>query len=167
MDSSPTVQNDHVLETFRICREETKFESGVLQSRLMTFITSQSFLVSAYAVSMNNADHSWGAIYRVAFPIILSVTGLLLAIQAYPGISGACRIVKQWHIKQNDLLEANPELDDYLILHRKGMAKVYGRTLWFAQTSPWLFAIVWVLLGGLTWCLHTNDAWLKGMRFGV
>lgn len=165
MDESSGSQNNHILDTFRICREEIKFESGVLTSRLMTYITSQSFLVSAYAVSMNNLQPYWGGTYRLAFPFILSATGLLLSVQAYPGIAGACRIVKQWHIKQNDLLEAHPELNDYLILHRKGMAQVYGRSLWFAQSSPWLFGLVWLLLGTLAWWLHGNDGWQPGMRF--
>ncbi len=120
----------------------------------MTYITSQSFLVSAYAVAMNSGDFKWGVTYRLAFPLILCCAGTLLSIQAFPGISGACHIIERWHIKQNDLLEANPQLEDYNILHRKDMAKVYGRSLWFSLASPWLFATVWILLAALAIWLH-------------
>jgi hypothetical protein len=134
--------------SFQVCRDELKHEYGVLASRLTAYITSQAFLVSAFAVAMNNSDPAWGSRYRLLFPLLLSIMGVVLSVRANPGIKGVCQIIERWHIRQSELLAvATDELDDWEVLRQPTVATVNERNLWFAQTSPWIFGASWTLMG--------------------
>jgi hypothetical protein len=134
-------------ESFKICREELNHEYGVLSSRLTSYITSQSFLVSAFAVAMNNVGSHWTHEYRLYFPVLLVFVGVSLSARAHPGIKGVCQIIHNWHVRQNKLFETSDELDDWEILRHEQVASVNERNLWFAQTSSWIFGIAWILMG--------------------
>jgi hypothetical protein len=118
-------------EIYRMCREEGKHEFDILAGRLNTFMTSQAFLVSAYAVSMNNTNESWGHAYKMTFPTLLSLMGLILSARAVPGIIAACGMIHHWHNRQDGLLASD-------------------RDIWFAQTSPYIFGVAWVVFGCLS-----------------
>ncbi len=136
-------------ETYKMCREEGKHEFDILAGRLNTFITSQSFLVSAYAVSMNNSEAHWGHLYRLIFPTLLSVMGLILSVRALPGISAAVLMIRHWHRRQDGLLEADEELQKYYALQPQEQTLIHARDIWFAQTSPYIFGVAWILFGAL------------------
>jgi hypothetical protein len=136
-------------ETYRMCREEGKHEFDILAGRLNTFITSQAFLVSAYAVSMNNSNPDWGHIFRLTFPSFLSLMGLVLSLRALPGILAACQMIRHWHHRQDGLLEADPALQAYYGLQPREQTRIHGRDIWFAQTSPYIFGVAWIVFGGL------------------
>jgi len=135
------------LETYKMCREEGKHEFDILAGRLNTFITSQAFLVSAYAVAMNNANLQWGRQYRLVFPTLLSIMGLILAVRALPGIFAAVKMIRHWHNRQDGLLEDDIELQKYYALQPREQTLIHARDIWFAQTSPYIFGIAWILFG--------------------
>jgi hypothetical protein len=137
-------------EIYRMCREEGKHEFDILAGRLNTFMTSQAFLVSAYAVSMNNTNESWGHAYKMTFPTLLSLMGLILSARAVPGIIAACGMIHHWHNRQDGLLASDGELQKYYALQPKEQAHIHARDIWFAQTSPYIFGVAWVVFGCLS-----------------
>jgi hypothetical protein len=134
---------------FRTCRDEIKHEYGVLANRLNSYITSQAFLVSGYAISMGNMNPTWGNQYRLLFPLLLSVLGVVLTIRAHPGIAGVCQVIQHWHVKQKDLFKTGAKLDDYSVLKHDSVKKIHDSNLLFAQTSTWIFGSAWILMAGL------------------
>lgn len=135
-------------QSFLTCREELKHEYGVLASRLTAYITSQAFMVSAFAVSMNNGGYPWSRDYRLWFPGLLALMGVVLSVRAYPGIRGVCQIIERWHIQQKRLLdEPSDTLEDWVVLRQPTVATVNERNLWFAKTSCWIFGVAWALMG--------------------
>lgn len=125
-------------------------EQTVLSSRLNSYIVSQSFLIAAYATSMNNWGPPNGHLYRMAFPIVLSILGFLLSLRAQPGIKDACLIIHRWHEQQDAILAAHPELDDYQVLRRNAEERKRVRDQWFAQTAAFIIAPAWVIFAGIS-----------------
>lgn len=137
------------LDIYKMCRQEGKNEFDVLAGRLNTFIVSQSFLVSAYAVSMNNTGMSWSHIYRMTFPVLLSSVGLILSARALPGIVSAAHMIQHWHERQDALLAKDPALQEYYGLEPHQQTTAHAKDVLFAQTSPYIFGIAWIVFGCL------------------
>jgi hypothetical protein len=134
----------------KICRDEVMHEYNVLANRLTSFITSQSFLVSAYAVSMNNVNPSWGDSYRLVFPLLLSAVGIVLSVRANPGITGVCDVINKWHERQEAIFLESPHLEEYAVLQRPTTRDYHQRSLLFAEASAWIFIVTWLALGRLS-----------------
>jgi len=153
MDAKPQ-EEARILESFKVCRSELQHEYNVLANRLNSYITSQAFLVSGYAISMGNMVPGAGATFRLLFPLMLSLVGILLSIRAHPGISGACGVIGHWHAKEAKLFDKNCGLGDYDVLRKDDVRAIHDRNLLFAQTSPWIFGIAWLLMAVLAIYLH-------------
>lgn len=148
------------LEKLKFYRSEVKHEFELLSSRLNSYILSQSFLVTAFAISMGNPG--WGGTFRLTFPLILSTLGLATSVRTYPGIYGACKVISLWHVKQRMLLE-EPGMKEFYIERplepsklpgSEQVDKIHERSLSFAKLAPWLFGINWIILAALTLYLH-------------
>lgn len=98
----------HKLDLLNYYRREDTQEWTLLTNRVNSYITSQSFLITAFAASMANPDLR----FRLCFPVILSAIGMIASVRAYPGIEGACKIIQLWHDKKSKLLE-DPSLSDF------------------------------------------------------
>lgn len=157
-DSNPLPDLDsHWVQAFRLIREEVKHEQSVLANRLSSYIVSQSFLISAYAVGMNHQSDVWGISFRFYFTIILCAVGFLLSLRAQPGILDASDIIRRWHEKQDQLLSEHSELEVYEALRNKEMNEVRRRDQMFAQASAYIFAAAWVLLAVLAVLLYVRN----------
>ena len=146
----PPDTNSPWVQAFRLIRDEVKHEQGVLSGRLSSYITSQSFLISAYAVGNNHQADLWGFSFRFYVTITLSVVGFLLSARAVPGIKDASDIIARWHEQQDQLLANNTELGIYQTLRREEMRGIRRRDQWFAQASAYIFMAAWIILAGLS-----------------
>ena len=154
MSDQVSIDESKILESFRVCRAEVHHEYDVLSSRLNSYMTSQAFLVSGYAISMGNVVQNTGREFRFIFPLILSAVALLLSFRAQPGITGACKVIAEWHLKQEKLFLSGTVLDDYSVLRRVDITESHEKNLWFAQTAPWIFGSAWILMAILAVYLH-------------
>jgi hypothetical protein len=59
------------LEEIKFLREEIKFEHKQIADRLSPFVTAQSFVTTAFAVSAQNADHSYSRFVWYAYKIVV------------------------------------------------------------------------------------------------
>src|SRR3546814_545556 len=62
-------------------RSEIHFESSLLAERTSAYLSSQSFLMIAFASSMANSNPEWGELFRLVVPAILSALGLITSLQ--------------------------------------------------------------------------------------
>jgi hypothetical protein len=146
--------DERIQSAFRVCRDELHSEYNILSGRLNSFITSQSFLVSGYAISMGNMVAKYGAKFSLYFSLLLSVMAIVLSLRAHPGIKGSCEAISRWHNREADLFQLGHGLEDYAVLNRDGLRSIRDKNLLFAQTSAWIFGIAWFLMALLSIYLH-------------
>lgn len=170
------------MEKLQYYRQENRHEWNLLSNRVSSYITSQSFLVTAYAVSMGNQNPKWGNWFTLIFSLIVSIIGVATSLRARPGINGAVKILKLWHKKQDRLFFQNPDeaerdrkcaSEDLSMIdfndgrpmiipkHSKEEAnkvesidEIHNTSLQFATAAPWLFGISWLCFAALTIGLH-------------
>lgn len=130
---------DPVFEYEKI-REEIRAEYGLITSRLTWFVTSQSFLVSAFAISQANG-FVW---FHWFSTLLLPAVGLLIALLVLPSLIGACKTIDLWHQKQALFFTHHPEFCAALALNRKPWIERQGLLL--PQIMPFVFVIFWLVI---------------------
>ena len=146
---------DSPKERLNFYRAEIHFESTLLASRTSGYLSSQSFLIIAFASSMANTNPEWGALFRLVVPAVLAILGLITSLHAIPGIRASYDIIERWHHKQGELLQTEgqvgllPNGDSALFGEGNSPAggERYKRTLMFSLRTPIIFGSVWALLG--------------------
>lgn len=146
---------DSPKERLNFYRAEIHFESTLLASRTSGYLSSQSFLIIAFASSMANTNPEWGALFRLVVPAVLAILGLITSLHAIPGIRASYDIIERWHHKQGELLQTEgqvgllPNRDSALFGEGDSPAggERYKRTLMFSLRTPIIFGSVWALLG--------------------
>ena len=140
-------------------REEIRFESGMLSSRLNAFIASQSFLVIGYSGSMSASIGRWHNAFSLVFPPSLALLGLALALYAWPGIEAAHRVIGEWHAKQDELLARNAALARYSLPEPAGASaeERLRRGTMFAKHAPKVFAAAWLCFGAMPIVFYLRD----------
>lgn len=146
---------DSPKERLNFYRAEIHFESTLLASRTSGYLSSQSFLIIAFASFMANTNPEWGALFRLVVPAVLAILGLITSLHAIPGIRASYDIIERWHHKQGELLQTEgqvgllPNRDSALFGEGNSPAggERYKRTLMFSLRTPIIFGSVWALLG--------------------
>src|SRR5256885_16413110 len=87
-------------------REEIRAEHSLIANRLTWYVTSQSFLVTAFAIS-RGAGFIW---FHWFSTLLLPLIGLISSALIFPSILGACETIKLWHHKQGELFQHHPDL---------------------------------------------------------
>ncbi|MFP2930646.1 hypothetical protein ACLESO_36700 [Pyxidicoccus sp. 3LG] len=153
------------LDLLQFYRSEIKFESDMLSSRLNAFISSQAFLVIAYAGSLGALARDWGNPLILVLPPSLALLGLVLALHAGPGIRAAHAVIQEWHLRQRELLSRAEDLEDY----RRALSPTpedrgpgaavrdrFKQGTVFAKHAPWIFALAWCHFGALPIVLYVS-----------
>jgi hypothetical protein len=158
MSSSSTVSE---LDMLKFYRTEVRFESELLAARLNALLSSQSFLVIAYAASMSASEGHWDAIFTVLLPPCLALLGLVLAMSARPGIHAAQAVIDNWSKKENQLHLRCPELAQYsrasTALERQEMSRRGNEGVLFAKRAPLVFVLAWCIFSILPFYLHFHS----------
>jgi len=135
---------ENAAESFRVCREEIQHEYSILSNRLSSYITSQSFLVTGYAISLGASISGLRNDLRLVFSASLCLLGIALSVRAMPGIAGASRVIELWHGRQSELL-ASQALPGYQVMLGEEYRQIQKRSLDFSKASVWLFGCGWVV----------------------
>jgi hypothetical protein len=144
------------LDKLKFYRSEIQHEFSLLSARISAYITSQSFLVIGFATSMGNMNPRWGSLFRLVFPLAVTVLGLATSLLVWPGIQGACATIDLWHEKQQRLLDGDARLDDFRVERPLGPSRrghpvdlIHERSLIFARWAPVAFTGAWSVFGAL------------------
>lgn len=150
---------DNDADLLKFYRSEIHFQSTLLSGRLNAFISSQSFLVIAYASAASGLIGKWQQLFTFLFPPVIALLGLVLALQAWPGIKAAYDVIEQWRKRQDALLAASPDLRRYdLYADARGpdgplpnvARRHFHQGALFARHAPWVFAVAWCYFGALS-----------------
>ena len=149
------------LDKLKFCRAEIRDEYSLMSGRVSTLISSQSFLIIAYASALNNQIAPWAAQYRLVFPLLLSTLGVVISLQSWWSIRAAMDTISLWHGGQNALVARDPRLEEYRV-HRLEVKRRNGelvditheRSMVFARWMPLTFGVSWIALGALALLLH-------------
>ena len=148
-------------ERLNFYRSEIHFETSILSNRTNAYLGAQSFLVIAYASSMNNVNPAWGDLFTLVVPMLLCILGLVSSLHAWPGIKAAYQIIDHWYFKQTYLLKSEPLMgraydESPLFTEHESTEGGYRKALKFSMRTPWIFSAFWVLLGAFS--LYVNLA---------
>lgn len=118
-------------------REEIRAEHALIANRLTWYVTSQSFLVSAFAISSGSAFtwHHWFS------TLLLPLIALTTSVTIYPSILGARKTIHLWHEKQRGFFARHPEFSAAFELKRASWIESQG--MLFPAVVPLLFAAFW------------------------
>src|SRR5688500_11251303 len=153
--------SDRDVELLNHFRAEIRFENGLASDRQATLISSQSFLVIAYAASMASLRDNWGDTLTLLLPPFLALLGLLLSLTAWPGIRASQGVLERWRAKENELLQAQPALAKRtLASDEDGRADLLRRryeSALFAKRAPLIFIAAWCWFLALPIFLYVTD----------
>jgi hypothetical protein len=143
-------------ELFEYVRSESKHEHSLLTGRVTWYITCQSFLLTAYAVSYaNNKGPNWFS------NLLLPFLAIVITIPAFSMIYGATATIEMWSELRVELLKKHDELTAILISrwHPNRLSKdsIHFRALWFPKFIPFLFATVWLVIAFFSY----QSPWVK------
>ena len=125
---------------YQMIRQEIRAEHALIANRLTWYVTSQSFLVTAFAISRGNG-FIW---FRWFSTILLPAVGFVASVVIFPSIVGACKTIRLWHQKQRELFQRHSEFDAAFGLQRAPW--IERRGLLFPKLMPVLFAVLWVVI---------------------
>ena len=146
-----TSELDHI-------RAEIRAEIELLNSRLNALISSQSFLVIAYGASLGAGYDDWGGLFTVTLPPFFAVLGLVLVLEARPGIAAAQEAIGHWRRRESELVQTWPDLKSLTLAtdeasrHRMELRQHAGGL--FSTRAPLIFIIAWLVFMLLPFALR-------------
>lgn len=132
---------------YQMIREEIRSEHSLIANRLTWYVTSQSFLVTAFAISRGNG-FAWFAWFST---LLLPLIGLISSALIFPSILGASATITLWHLKQREFCTRHCGFQAAFGMDRPSW--VERRGLLFPQVMPLLFGSAWlaILVGSRFW----------------
>ena len=112
---------------------------GLMLARLNALLTSQSFLVIAYASSMAIANGHWSQPLAMLLPPFLALLGFVLAVEGRIGIVAARRALWRWQHRLDDLVGNAASLIDWADTLDKGARDTRRAGELFTVRSPIIF----------------------------
>lgn len=136
-------------------RREIQYETSILSHRTDAYLAAQAFLVIAFASCMANINPEWGKFFTLTVPPLLAILGIVISLNAWPGIRAAYDIIDHWHFKQSELLSSEPVMglaydESPLFCEMESTHKGYKKSLMFSVRSPWIFGCFWMALGAFS-----------------
>lgn len=121
-------------------REEIRAEHALIANRLTWYVTSQSFLVSAFAIS-SGSNFMW---HRWFSTSLIPGLGLWSSLLVFPSILGACATIKLWHRRQQEFFHLHAEF--HAAFHLRRASWIENRGLLFPKVMPGLFSLFWIII---------------------
>lgn len=146
-----TQQLDHV-------RAEIRSEIGLLNDRLNALMSSQSFLVIAYATSLSSSNGDFSGVFTIALPPLLALLGGALVLEAIPSLRAALRALNDWRQREAALVGSSPGLAPYTLAvdepSRQAVEQRQHQGRHFASRAPAIMLTAWLLLLALPFGLY-------------
>ena len=144
---------DHLLKILNFYRWEVQHEFNLLNHRISWYILSQSFLITAFSVSVGYKVNDGNWLIQWVLPILGISTSLLVV----PGINGACDTIDMWVRKQRKFLFENNkdgQLNELIISRDENIAlsedKIHISSYYFTRFLPWILIGTWLVIWFLT-----------------
>lgn len=147
------------LDLLKFYRAEIRFESELAGERLNVLLSSQSFLVIAYASSMSASNGAWRAWFPHLLPPSLALLGIVLTLCAWPGVRAAHAVVERWRDKERELLGRCPALHQWTLMSdddgRRDVSIRRREGALFARRAPLALLVGWCFFFALPFVLSS------------
>src|SRR5262245_55792974 len=120
-------------ERLTLLREEIHFEHQLISNRMNWYLTSQSFLMTAFAIA-GGRDHPYGWLTA-----LLPSIGIAISFLIFIGVLAAAVVVQILRARERELIAASREVQD---------APYQKLPMWthvFGMAGPLLLPIIFVL----------------------
>ena len=143
MERTPAMSD---VEYYRLIRPQIEFEDGLITQRLSWFVAAQSFLFSAYAITLNAPKETAVQTFRDQqhlvyhlIPVVAVASGVLIYLAVVAGVLAQARLRRflKDHVTAEKLTEF-PPIQGMLETRVLGMAAPLG--------LPLVFVAVWIFL---------------------
>lgn len=140
MNREPTPPSN--LELYRILRGGIEHEDQLINHRLSWLVSSQAFMLTAFAISLNApvlfVNPVYAKLNRLLYTL-LPFTGLISSLLIYPSILGAVLALRKLrrHVRGHALEGLPP-------IHGTRLTVLLGHC--GPLLIPWVFIITWILL---------------------
>lgn len=135
-------ESELTFDAYRILRSEIEHEDQLINHRLSWLVSSQSFLLTAYAICLNAPVEfhapSYGPIHRILFNL-LPYAGLAMVMLIYPSIIGAVIALSRLRGYVRSKIPAGLRP-----VHGMRLTAVLG--LSGPLLIPWVFGVAWTIL---------------------
>lgn len=133
------------LDYYRILRGQIEHEDNLVGSRISWFVTSQSFLFSAYAIMASSAPTNPAPVFTsskhvllVIIPMIAIATAVLILLGILSGLQAMSNLRDTYKAKAPELSDVLPPIQGNRSTRMTGLAA--------PVLLPPLFMAVWVFL---------------------
>lgn len=138
---------DHGWEFYRVLRTAIEHEDQLINHRLSWLVSSQAFMLTAFAISLNAPVLFVSPVYaklnRLLYAL-LPYTGMVSAILIYPTIIGAMLALRR--LRRHAVGKVPPGLPP---IHGAPMTIALGHC--GPLLIPWVFIITWLILLSPRW----------------
>jgi hypothetical protein len=150
-DKSPSQQIVPPLtyaDVLKTIRDEIQAEHSLISNRMSWFVMSQSFLMTAYAVSWGQG-HTWPIFFHIMLPTLGATLSLIIGQSVSAALGSQSALLKLQAETLNNL--ENTALDIISIYRqttcegKKGGDDFHKKGSRPPRTLPWLFFLIWLI----------------------
>ena len=127
--ATPTSSSLTLAHAFRSIREDIQAENMLIASRVTWYVTSQAFLLTAYATSWN-AGFVWPVFFHQVLPVAAIVLSLLILVSIY-----AATWAQDVYLREQASLVARVKADFALDPSEQLALAAYERTMVTKRTN--------------------------------
>lgn len=131
-------------------RAEIREEVGLLNSRLNSLMSSQSFLVIAYASTLSSSNGNFHTLFTIVLPPFLSLLGAALVLEARPSLDAALEAIDNWRDREAALVSSSDDYAPYTLAvdnnARQAIMRRQHQGRHFATRAPMIMLIAWLVL---------------------
>lgn len=131
-------------------RTEIRSEIGLLNSRLNSLMSSQSFLVIAYASTLSSSNGDFRTLFTVLLPPFLAALGAGLVLEARPSLIAAREAIDDWRQREAALVDSSENYGPYTLANddpsRRAVQHRQQQGRQFAIRAPLIMLAAWLVL---------------------
>lgn len=131
-------------------RTEIRGEIGLLNNRLNSLMSSQSFLVIAYASSLSSSNGDFRTVFTVILPPFLAVLGAGLVLEARPSLNAARQAIDDWRHREAAMVDSSEDFKPYSLAvddnSRRAVKHRQHQGRHFAARAPMIMLAAWMVL---------------------
>ena len=130
-------------------RAEIRAEIGLLNDRLNALMSSQSFLVIAYASTLSSGYGDFRSPFILILPPFLAVLGAALVLEARPSLRAALQAITEWRQREAALVNSSADFAPYTLatddVSRAALEQRQTQGRHFAIRAPIIMLAAWLV----------------------
>tara|TARA_R110002020_G_scaffold14225_12_gene50412 strand:- start:3774 stop:4244 length:471 start_codon:yes stop_codon:yes gene_type:complete len=131
-------------------RSEIREEIALLNNRLNSLMSSQSFLVIAYASTLSSNNGDFHSLFTIVLPPFLAILGAALVLEARPSLKAALEAIDNWRQREAQLVSSSADYAPYTLAvddrSRQAIMRRQHQGRHFATRAPVIMLVAWLVL---------------------